>query len=247
MTEHIGMGDLGDTSLFSGRRISKESQCIEAVGNTDELNGVLGMILTMDLQPESREILETISHMTFDIGAEICAEGKFMAENVSSSEVIKMTEWILFLDEKLPELREFMLPSGAQAAIWLNYARAVTRRLERSLVPLLRTQYIRAELFAFVNRLSRLLFSLERWENFRKSGEETKWKKGRKLPEIPFKNSVITKNIDVGTDETLNSKVHKKYESDRTTEKGNLVADQFDADIPVQEEEVPDVQSSIFS
>jgi len=187
MNPRIGAGDHGDTGLFSGRRVKKSDERIEALGTIDELQSIFGMILSSDLDLLSRDILANIPHLLFDISGEIAGEGKFHAENLQPVEIKKMEDWIEFLDAKLPELHNFILPGGANSAQLINLARAVTRRAERRLLPLKDLADLRHETFVFFNRLSRLLFSVERWENFQKQGREEKWEKGRVLPEAPEK------------------------------------------------------------
>ncbi len=189
MKQKIGSGDDGHTDLHSGRRIPKNHDLIQAIGNADQLGAMLGMVLAQKLKKETRMILESMSHMVYDIGAEIASEGKYFAENISDEETEKMTRWIEHIDHGLQPIGTFIVSSGVISSEWLHLARSITRRLERSLVVLLKEGALRKGIFAFINRFSRLLFSLARFEAEKKGKKTIFWEKKKRIPVIEEKRS----------------------------------------------------------
>lgn len=152
-------GDDGSTGLSDGSRLSKSSPRIEAMGEVDELNCVLGMLLAKPLPEAARACLVEVQHDLFDLGGELAAPG---IELLAPPRVAWLEQAIDGFNADLPPLREFILPGGGEAAAVCHLARAVCRRAERRLVGLGREQALRPVLLEYVNRLSDLLFVLGR-------------------------------------------------------------------------------------
>ncbi|MBK8943690.1 MAG: cob(I)yrinic acid a,c-diamide adenosyltransferase [Ignavibacteriae bacterium] len=172
-------GDDGSTSLFGGTRVQKNNIRINAYGTIDELNSVIGLAVSNNVSEEIKIELEQIQNLLFQIGSELASP-----ENVKS-EVIKKTsvEEINYLeklidkfDEKLPTLKNFILPGGNISASLLHFARTICRRAERIIVELKDCESINNNILVFVNRLSDLLFVLARYENFVTTTPEIIWK-----------------------------------------------------------------------
>ena len=151
-------GDAGDTGKADGSRLSKDDSLIHAQGDIDELNSFIGLLATKISDAELHELISRIQHDLFNIGAEL-----------SLSQPLIKAEDVTFLENQLdhynaglPSLQEFILPGGGEAASLCHVARAVCRRAERSLVSLHREQQVGADMLAYINRLSDLLFVLAR-------------------------------------------------------------------------------------
>lgn len=154
-------GDKGNTSLFTGVRVRKDHQVIEAIGNLDELNAQIGLlhaVIWKDLSSHDvtseLETLEKIQDIIFGIGG-ICAGAKISNLNLPK-ETLNLEKRIDQLTESLPPLRNFILPRGSVGICQCHLARAVTRRAERSLID------SDQEIIAYINRLSDYLFTLAR-------------------------------------------------------------------------------------
>ncbi len=165
-------GDDGATGLANGDRVDKSSIRIDAIGNIDELNSLIGVIKATDLPNDISGYLLNIQHRLFDIGGEIAAPGNAV---IDPSSVDRLEELIDSYNEELPQLKEFILPGGSLSASISHLARSVCRRCERSLVELGRTEYLNPETLRYINRLSDLLFVLARTLNQGKGGKEILW------------------------------------------------------------------------
>lgn len=178
-------GDDGTTSLFSGQRVKKNEAFIEAVGTLDECNSFIGFALSlMSLEQELDKVkqeLNAIQHALFDLGAHVATP---LLE--SSKEKIKKTRfdamgtkdlenWIDEMQQKLPELKNFILPGGDSAGSALHLARSICRRAERILVELYDQREISKEALVYINRLSDYLFVLARYVNFITHTTEVEW------------------------------------------------------------------------
>lgn len=163
-------GDQGQTGLGDGSRIVKNHPRIEAIGDVDELNSVLGAVLAQSPDFPERDLLRAIQNDLFDVGADLClplADGEpagaklriipAMAERLESA--------IDRLNERLQPLTSFVLPGGSMAAAHLHLARAVCRRAERRVVQLITSATINPQVLIYLNRLSDLLFVLARIAN----------------------------------------------------------------------------------
>jgi cob(I)alamin adenosyltransferase len=150
-------GDSGTTGLGDGARVAKDSLRIQAMGDVDELNSVIGILQTEALQPNIHAVLAVIQHDLFDMGGEICMPGYAMikAERVTALET-QLDAW----NDTLSPLKEFILPGGSRAAAYCHLARTVCRRAERTMMTLNSQEKITEISLQYINRLSDLLFVL---------------------------------------------------------------------------------------
>ena len=155
-------GDAGTTGLGDGSRVGKDSPRIAALGDTDELNSLVGLLLCEPLPADVRELLVGVQHDLFDLGGEVCIPGHRM---VAEAQVLSLDELLARYNRKLAPLKEFILPGGTRPAALAHLARTVCRRAERSLVALGRAEEIGAAPRQYLNRLSDLLFVLGRTLN----------------------------------------------------------------------------------
>ncbi len=165
-------GDSGETGLGTGERVAKDHPRIEAIGDIDELNCQLGVLLCKGLPGELRQTLATVQHRLFDIGAGLSMPG---ARSLSCQAVRELEALLDKLNATLPPLKEFILPGGSPAAACCHVARAVCRRSERRLVTLSRQETIDPAVLQYINRLSDLLFVMARVLAHQAGGEEVQW------------------------------------------------------------------------
>jgi len=170
-------GDQGQTSLFGGTKVMKNEARIEAYGTVDELNSVIGVVLTHPLTEVGEKILQDIQHQLFILGADLATQQtkKAKIERIGNSEIEQLENWIDQLDKKLQPLMNFILPGGTHAGASLHMARTVCRRAERKTVTLKQEEPISDECIIYLNRLSDLLFVMARYENSEAKIEETPW------------------------------------------------------------------------
>ncbi len=170
-------GDQGNTSLFGGKSIKKNSIRIEAYGTVDELNSVLGVVLSHDTSSDGREILSEIQNQLFVLGADLATieSKKVKIERIGNREIEKLEQWIDRLEEQLPALTSFILPGGSKAGAALHQARTVCRRAERKTVSLKQNDPISDACVIYLNRLSDLLFVMARFENMKADAPEIPW------------------------------------------------------------------------
>ncbi len=163
-------GDTGETGLGDGHRVAKDHPRVEAYGQVDELNAVLGLLTAYCPDSPERDMIRTIQNDLFDLGADLCIPS---SENETPGSVLRVTaaqyerleHAIDRLNENLDPLRSFILPGGTPAAAWLHLARTVCRRAERTVVTFLHTEPINPHILIYLNRLSDFLFVLGRIAN----------------------------------------------------------------------------------
>ena len=148
-------GDDGTTGLADGSRLPKDSARVATMGELDELNASLGVVLAHPLPDAVRETLTDAQHALFDIGAEMAMPS---ATIIDSSRVEALEAALDAVNTDLPPLREFILPGGGAGAGAAHVARAVCRRAERALVALARDEPVNEASRRYVNRLSDYLF-----------------------------------------------------------------------------------------
>src|SRR5476649_937006 len=158
--------------------VQKDDARIAAIGDVDELNSQLGVLLCEPLPDDVRTALSAIQHDLFDLGGERCIHGHSMIEK---SHLARIDEWIAEYNATLPPLKEFILPGGSRAASLAHVGRTVCRRAERSIVALGRVDKINAAPRQYVNRLSDLLFVLARVLNRADGGTDVLWNHERKV------------------------------------------------------------------
>lgn len=169
-------GDEGTTGLGDGSRVNKDSLRVEVLGDVDELNCTLGMILAADVRDEIRATLSEVQHKLFDLGGELCMPGY---ASINEDDVSWLEQELDHYNEELPALKEFILPGGGQAAAACHLARAICRRAERHLVALGRTEEVAVSARAYINRCSDLLFVLGRTLARDEGGSEVMWRHDR--------------------------------------------------------------------
>ena len=163
-------GDGGETGLGDGTRVPKDSNRVASYGDVDELNSVLGLLLSSCPEAPEPDLLRSIQNDLFDVGGDLCfpqlpdeEPGKFL--RVTALKVERLEQAIDRLNEHLEPLTSFVLPGGSPAAAWLHLARTVCRRAERTVVTLARTEPVNVQVAIYLNRLSDLLFVLARVAN----------------------------------------------------------------------------------
>lgn len=152
-------GDNGTTGLADGTRLSKSAPRVQALGDVDELNSQLGLLLCEPLPDAVRELLIDVQHELFNLGGELAMpEAPLLTEQA----VAQLDRALEQYNAALPPLREFILPAGTRSAALAHIARTVARRAERSVVALGEAEKLRSNLLLYLNRLSDLLFVLAR-------------------------------------------------------------------------------------
>ncbi len=173
-------GDDGTTGLGSGDRVSKSNPRICAMGDVDELNSQIGVLLCESMPSQVRELLVDVQHQLFNLGGELSIPGYQLLKEAA---IIQLDEALAHFNAELPRLEEFILPAGNRAASLAHVCRTVARRAERSVVNLAQTESIHAASHHYLNRLSDLLFVLSRVLNRMgsdgKSGGDVYWKSER--------------------------------------------------------------------
>ena len=169
-------GDGGETSLGDGTRVAKSDPRVALLGDVDELNAALGVVLAHDPGAEARAVLEGAQHDLFDLGGALCFPG---APLLSERHVARLDEAAARFNAPLPPLREFVLPGGAPVVAFLHVARTVCRRTERAAAAFLADEAGFA--LTYLNRLSDVLFILSRVEARRLGVPETLWEKAKSL------------------------------------------------------------------
>jgi cob(I)alamin adenosyltransferase len=169
-------GDAGSTGLGDGTRVGKDSARIAAIGDVDELNSLLGLLLCEPLPEEARELLVGIQHDLFDLGGELAVPGHAL---LGTGQPARLEDAVERFNAELPPLKEFILPGGAREAALTHLARTVCRRAERSVVVLGTAEPVSDTMRKYLNRLSDLLFVLGRWLNRRAGGGDVLWQKGK--------------------------------------------------------------------
>lgn len=180
-------GDAGETGLFGGQRVPKDHARVEAYGEVDELNAVLGLamgqVAAEDL-PEVARRLRVLQGDLFVLGANLAtpspADGGRPNDYIPAlphERIAEMEEWIDAAEAELPPLRSFILPAGTTGAATLHLARTVCRRAERRLISLMSGATIDPDSVRFLNRLSDLLFVWARLANHRAGIPDIPWER----------------------------------------------------------------------
>ena len=167
-------GDGGETGLGDGSRVRKDSPRVVALGEIDELNSAIGVLLAEPVPEKIQGILESIQHDLFDLGGDVSIPGR---ASMSEAQFKRLETILDELNGDLPPLKEFILPGGSRAASLAHLARTVCRRAERSLVQLANSEKVSAVSRNYVNRLSDLLFVVGRALN-RERGDVL-WQQGK--------------------------------------------------------------------
>ena len=174
-------GDDGTTGLGDGTRVPKDHLRIAAMGDVDELNSQIGVLLAEPLPAEVRELLVVIQHELFNLGGELCIPGHALLKDEA---VLRLDEALAHHNAQLPRLQEFILPAGTRSAALAHVARTIARRAERAVVTLQRSgEEVRSAPRQYLNRLSDQLFVLARVLNRANldglGGDDVYWKSER--------------------------------------------------------------------
>ncbi len=152
-------GDDGSTGLGDGQRVRKDDLRVQALGDVDELNSSLGVLLAESLPDDVRELLVVIQHELFNLGGELSIPGY---ELLKTDAVLRLDEALAAYNAKLPRLKEFILPAGTRSAALAHMSRTIARRAERALVALAAQEAVNEAPRQYLNRLSDLMFVLAR-------------------------------------------------------------------------------------
>jgi cob(I)alamin adenosyltransferase len=166
-------GDAGETGLGDGSRVPKHGPRVQALGDIDELNSAIGLVLCEDVPDALREALAGVQQALFDLGGEISIPGHAL---VAPEQVAALEAHVEAWNGGLPPLKEFILPGGSRAAAAAHLARTVCRRAERSVVALGTHEPVSANARAYLNRLSDLLFVAGRLLNRHAGMPDVQWK-----------------------------------------------------------------------
>jgi cob(I)alamin adenosyltransferase len=177
-------GDLGQTSLFQGKRVFKNDLRCEVYGSVDELNSQLGIVVGQIKKfKDSQKALLKIQNELFDLGAELATpsdatkDGTSPNQSIGDSEIQRLEKEIDQMEKKLKPLRNFILPGGSAGSAGLHLARTVCRRSERSLITLHQKEPVRAQVLIYLNRLSDYLFVMARFINSKSKVKDVLWVK----------------------------------------------------------------------
>ena len=186
-------GDSGETGLVGGKRLPKDHPRIEAFGSVDELNSVLGLVLSFLVQKDASDrrkklelIFEAIQQKIFDMGSELATlpGDEYNGQITIQAEDAEWLEEIIdAMNEELQPLKSFILPGGTSLNASLHHARTVCRRAERDIIKLKQIDLVSPEILKFINRLSDLLFVVGRWVTETLGEKETLWQPGKSKPD----------------------------------------------------------------
>ena len=169
-------GDDGTTGLGDNTRVSKNSGRPHAMGDVDELNSHIGLLLCESLPQDVRDLLVEVQHQLFNLGGELSMPGY---ELLKDNALLQLDNALAHYNANLPRLLEFILPAGTRAASQAHICRTVARRAERRVVALEQTEAMRPAPRQYLNRLSDLLFVLARVLNRVDGGDDVYWKSER--------------------------------------------------------------------
>ncbi len=179
-------GDDGTTGLGDGTRVPKDALRVQAMGDVDELNSGLGVLLAEPLPDDVRALLVTIQHELFNLGGELSIPGY---ELLKPAAVLQLDQALEHYNAQLPRLKEFILPAGTRSAALAHVGRTVARRAERAVVALAAAEPVNAAPRQYLNRLSDLLFVLARVLNRANldglGGDDVYWHSERIARESP--------------------------------------------------------------
>jgi cob(I)alamin adenosyltransferase len=169
-------GDAGTTGLGDGSRVGKDAPRVAALGDVDELNAILGLLLCEEIPAEVRTLLTGVQHDLFDLGGELSIPGSAFLKDTQPG---RLEGAIDRFNAELAPLQEFILPGGTRAAALTHQARTVCRRAERAVVALAHNEAVSEPSRRYLNRLSDLLFVLARWLNKAAGCGDVLWETNR--------------------------------------------------------------------
>ena len=169
-------GDDGSTGLGDNTRVPKDNRRIHAMGDVDELNSHIGVLLCEHMPNDVRALLVEIQHQLFNLGGELSIPG---FELLKADALLALDQALEHYNGALPKLQEFILPAGNRAASQAHVCRTVARRAERAVVALGAAEAVKDTPRQYLNRLSDLLFVLARVLNRMHGGDDVYWKSER--------------------------------------------------------------------
>jgi cob(I)alamin adenosyltransferase len=172
-------GDAGTTGLGDGSRVSKSDPRVTAMGDVDELNSAVGMLIALGVPEDAldmRTLLSEVQQDLLDLGGELSIPGYTL---LKGARVAALDDWLGQANATLPRLQEFIRPGGTLAAAQAHVCRTVCRRAERSVVELAESQAVSNTVRQYLNRLSDLMFVMARVLNRSGGGTETQWDRAR--------------------------------------------------------------------
>jgi len=170
-------GDQGTTGLSDGSRVDKDHARVEAMGDVDELNSLLGVLLTHTVPDAVRLALTAVQNDLFNLGGELSMPGTDM---MLAADATRLEQALDAFNAELAPLKEFILPGGAPAAATCHVARSVCRRAERRIVTLSKSAHVNTHAVIYLNRLSDLLFVTARYLNKSANAPEVLWQPRKK-------------------------------------------------------------------
>ena len=172
-------GDDGTTGLFGGNRVPKDDLRIESYGTVDELNSLIGRLIEHSEMKDYIGFFREIQADLFTIGSHLATVDEKMKEKLPSldpNSIKNFENWMDEANEKVPQLRNFLLPGGHPSVADAHVARSVCRRAERRVVALSRVDSVDLEIVKYLNRLSDLLFTVARLLSHISETNEIEWK-----------------------------------------------------------------------
>lgn len=173
-------GDKGETGLIGGTRVSKSDPRIEAYGTIDELNSFIGLLGSYEALSSESHTLEIIQHRLFVIGSYLATDTSKTEISYKSiikdTDITKIEDEIDRMNQLLPELTAFILPGGSAEGSICHICRTISRRAERRIIDIKKTQSIDNEIIIYINRLSDYFFILSRYISLKIGAKEILWK-----------------------------------------------------------------------
>jgi cob(I)alamin adenosyltransferase len=169
-------GDKGSTGMADGRRVDKDDMQVHVIGDVDELNSIMGMLICKTEDTGMAELFFTIQHDLFNLGGQISMPEMNL---LTAERTLWLEQKLDKMNKDLPALKEFILPGGTEAAAICHLARSVSRRVERSMVSLAKKMPVSSALQTYINRLSDFLFVAARVLSRQQGGEEMYWNSAR--------------------------------------------------------------------
>ncbi len=178
---YTGFGDRGKTRLFGGQIVDKDNLRVEAYGTVDELNSLIGLVITYVEKNTLTEDLQNIQYSLFELSAELATtddkNGKSLDPVINDKNIKDLENKIDKIDSQLDPLKNFILPGGSCGAALCHLARTVCRRAERVLISLNKAETINPRIIIYINRLSDFLFVLARFLNKEQNIADLPWLK----------------------------------------------------------------------